>query len=213
MSIPFGSSEHRAQLKKEYAKRYREYYKSLSPEAKAEMKRNRESDKLRREEDRQEKARLQTHKKMLAKAKAVLSYMKKTDVLYYHHGKSESIMPKILKALDSLKLREGHYGDTVYFRIKDKEISLPRHDAYHPYIWNYQGEGRNYLPKCQFECIWRGPFESIYDVPLDGSYIFSIYDSGQRGLGSFDGITATKVTEKVYVPHVEPGGYPQITAF
>lgn len=208
--MPHMTPEYKAEMQKQYAKRRREYYKSLSPSAKAELKRNRESDRYRRQEDKEQRALLKAHKAMLSKAKAVLLYMKKTDVLYHHHGQSDSKMKDIIKALDGLKQTEHN---VKYFRIGDQETRLPRHDAYHPYIWNYQGEGRNYLPICQFECIWRGPFESIYDVPLDGSYIFSIYDSGQRGLGSFNGITATRVEEPVHVPQVSPGSIIPITAF
>ena len=54
-------------------------------------------------------------------------------------------------------------------------------------------------------------FESIYDVPLDGSYIFSIFDSGQRGLGSFNYIRVTKTENEIIVPYVNPGAFPPIT--
>jgi hypothetical protein len=201
---------HRKQLTAEYAKRQRDYYKSLSPEAKAEIKQNRIYDKQRREDDKQESASMLAHKAMLSKAKAVLLYMKKTDVLYHHHNQSDSMMKDIIKALDRLNQTESN---SIGFRIRDKEIRLPRHNEYNSYIWNYQGEGNNYLPLCQFGCIWRGPFDTIYDVPLDGSYTFSIYDSGQRGLGSFNGITATEVEKPVYVPKVSPGSIIPITAF
>lgn len=200
----------RKQSNAEYAKRQRQYYKSLSPEAKEQLK---QEAKWRREDaayNKLEKARLKEHKTILAQAKAVLLYMKKTDVLYHHHGQSDSMMKSITAALDGLKNTERN---TVRFTINREEVYLPHHMEYNSYIWNYQGQGNNYMPICQFGSIWRGPFDSIYSVPLDGTYIFSIHDSGQRGLGSFNGITATKVTEPVYVPHVSPGSIIPITAF
>ncbi len=210
-TMPFhGNPEQRAQQKKDYAKRQRDYLKSLTPEQKEQRKKEARWRKEDAIENKQQKALLRDHKAKLAKAKAVLLYMKKTDVLYHHHSQSDSMMKDIIKALDSLKQPNRN---TVTFRIDGEYKDYPRHNEYNSYIWNYQGEGNNYLPICQFGCIWRGPFDTIYDVPLDGSYRFSIYDSGQRGLGSFNGITATPVEKPVNIPKVSPGSIIPITAF
>lgn len=201
---------HRKQLTAEYAKRQRDYIKALSPEEKEQRKKEARWRKEDAIENRRQKALLRDHKAKLARAKAVLLYMKKTDVLYHHHSQSDSMMKDIDQALDSLKQPNRN---TVHFRIDGEYKEYPRHDEYNSYIWNYQGEGHSYLPLCQFGCIWRGPFDTIYDTPLDGSFIFSIYDSGQRGLGSFNGITATPVEKPAYVPVVSPGNIIPITAF
>ena len=64
-----------------------------------------------------------------------------------------------------------------------------------------------------FGNIWRNnEFETIYDVPLDGTYIFYIYDSGQRGLGSCNIITASK-KDSINIPYVNSGSFPPIKAF
>lgn len=150
-------------------------------------------------QEKEHKAYLRAQKALATKAKNILKYMLKTDVLFYHHGRTDSMKDTVEKALT--KVVNG---------IKDKTYT---HSEYHPYIWNYQGQGRNYIPLVQLNCLWKGPFDTIYDVPLDGSYIFSVFDSGQRGSGSFHGITATKVTEQVEVSKVSPGSMIPITAF
>lgn len=188
------------------AKRRRDYERSLSPEAKAELKQNRIWDKQRRENEKKERARIKPHKANVKRELAILSYMKKHDVLYHHHSRSDSMMKEIVKALDNMK-----QVDRDYIVILDKKYPNPL--EYHPYVWNYLGEGKNYLPKCQLGCLWTGPFNTIYDVPLDGSYRFEIYDSGRRGLGSINGITASKIQEVVNVPKVAPGNMIPITVF
>jgi hypothetical protein len=124
----------------------------------------------------------------------ILKFMLQTDVKDHHHGRAHSTVARIKDALERVKT-SGKYSQ------------------YDPYIWNRQGEGKNYMPVCQFHCIFsHKDFDSIYDVPLDGTYHFQIYDSGERGLGSFNRITAIKVEEPVYVPFVNPGALIPITS-
>lgn len=208
------SSKEYKDYKKAYQKSQRDYLKSLSPEKQEEIRLNRIYDKQKREEDKQVKRDIKEYKLMLKKTLDILLFMKRTDVKFYHHKQAESQMDKICKAIEHLKQKDcTTSGNTKCFRINGEYKCLPAYDQYDPYIWNYQGQGKNRLPICQFGCIWKGPFDSIYDVPLDGSYVFSIYDSGQRGLGSFNGITATRVNEVVEVPEVSPGSIIPKTAF
>ncbi len=201
------------EYKKAQQKAHREYLKSLSPEKREEIRMNRIYDKQHREDDKLEKLAMKEYKLMSKKTLDILLFMKRTDVKFYHHKQAESQMDKICKAIEHLKQKDCTKGNTKCFSIKGEYKCLPAYDQYDPYIWNYQGQGNNTLPICQFGCIWRGPFDSIYNVPLDGTYVFSIYDSGQRGLGSFNGITATLVEAQVEVPEVSPGSIIPITAF
>ena len=118
--------------------------------------------------------------------------MEKTDVLYYHHNQNESL--KLL--------------------IREKIISIKQtneHEEYNPYICDYQNS--NYMGKCLLGNIFSSSeFKTIYDVPLDGTYIFSVYDSGARGLGSFNRITVTKIEKEFKAPFVNPGAIIPITA-
>jgi hypothetical protein len=190
--------ERAKEIRKEYAKRRREanaaykkdYIESYGKEAWDDEQRRK---KEHAEYDRQERKAKRELNANLRREKKILTYMKKNDVLYYHHDRSDSSMKQIESALKSVK--DGNY------------------EEYDSYIWNRQGEGNSYMPLCQFHNIYRAVdgFDTIYDVPLDGTYQFHIYDSGQRGLGSFNYITATKVEEEVAVPFVNPGGFPQIT--
>src|ERR1017187_6776985 len=120
----------------------------------------------------------------------ILKYMLKHDVMYFHHGYSESMKPKIQKQIEYLK-----------------RTNKPR--EYDSYIWNYQGEGHNTMPLSWLGCIFSG---NIYEVPLDGTFKFHIYDSGQRGSGSFNRMKATEVEAEVKIPFVNPGAIIPITA-
>lgn len=181
--------------KKEMAKRNREYMKSLSPEALAELKQNRIYDKQRRDDEKQEKLRIKEQKVNCKRELQVLNFMLKHDVLFHHHGRQDSMKETIEKQIETLK-RTG------------------KHTEYHPYIWNRWGEGKNYMPLCLLDgnIFSSREFNSIYDVPLDGSYMFHIYDSGERGLGSFHRITAEKVGTFKKIPHVDPGAMVPIVA-
>ena len=124
---------------------------------------------------------------------AILKFMLKHDVLNHHHKQKESQKKEILKQIDKLNVSE-------------------RSREYHPYVWNHYGEGKSYMWLSLLGCLWNSSeFENIHDVPLDGTYMFYCYDSGQRGCGSFNYITAIKVEHEVKVPYVNPGGFPQIT--
>lgn len=210
INMPRMTPEERAQHKKDLAKRHRQYLATLTPE---ELERRKTEARWRREDairDREVKAEMKEHKAILAKAKAVLSYMKKTDVLYHHHGRSDSMMSSIISALDSLKHCDR---DSKRFTIKYKDIELPRHNEYHSYYWNYNSAQSSYMPKAQLGCLWYGPFDTIYDVPLDGTYTFYIYDSGSRGLGSMNHISAKLTEKETVVPYVNPGAIIPITVF
>lgn len=165
----------------------------LSAEEKLERAQRRQWDKEDRERLKLEKSRQREQKQANKIELAILNFMLKTDVLYYHHGRSESMKNTIKSKIESVK-------------------ETGRNTEYDPYIWNYQGEGKNYMPKCQMGNIFSSSdFDTIYEVPLDGTYIFSIFDSGQRGLGSFNRITATKVEKQFNAPYVNPGAFPPVT--
>jgi DNA repair exonuclease SbcCD ATPase subunit len=176
----------------EQKQREREHRKYME-ETKEERKINREYDRRERQRVKEAKAEQKAEKIRVKREIELLQFMLKNDTRYYHHGRSDSLNKEIQQRLDRMK--------------EDK-----RHDEYNNYIWNYQGEGKNYMPKSQLGYLWgSSEFNTIYDVPLDGSYVFYTYDSGQRGCGSFDYITVKKVEVKATVPYVNPGGFPQIT--
>ena len=183
----------RKEIQAAMAKRQREWYKSLSPERKLEMKHQREGDVFRRKRDKEIKREEKELKLNIKRELAILMFMKKHDILNHHHGTKESSLDKINEAIEKVKTQN-------------------KWEEYDSYIWNYQGEGNDRISICLMGNIFRSSeFKSIYDVPLDGTYKFHIYDTGQRGLGSFDHITATKVETPVQVPHVNPGAFFPIT--
>ena len=141
--------------------------------------------KKQRAQDREWARKEREHNKLINRELKVLRFMKKTGVLYYHHTKSDKIDI-----------------ETVIKEVKSNN----RHD-----VWKWhtqQSESR-----CLLDCKFRSSeFESIYDVPLDGSHIFQMYDSGERGLYAQNRITAVKVEEKPVIPHVNPGAIIPITA-
>lgn len=139
----------------------------------------------------QEKAELKLRKANVKRELAVLKFMEKTDVKFYHHGIEDSMLSTIKKLIQELKEKNSNW------------------QKYDPYIWNYKGEGHNYDSVCLMGNLWSSTkeFPSIYDVPLDGSYKFAITDSGSRGLGSYNYMEAVKSDEKVYVPIVNPGAF------
>jgi len=174
-------SAYRAEMEKAYRKSQREYQKSLSPEERERQKQNKVYDKQMREDQKRELA--------------ILEFMVKTDVLYYHHGRSESMAGKAKSQITKIK-KTGRY------------------DERNSYIWNYYGEGNNTMSRSLLGNLFNSgstDFETIYDVPLDGTYKFVVWDSGQRGLGSFDYIKPVKVEEQVKVPYVSPGAFPPIS--
>jgi len=190
------------EAKRLQAKAYREYLKNFSPKELEERKQNREYDKLRRIEEKNHKLRLKEFKELAKKEIEVLKFMLKNDVLYYHHSRADSLKEEIKKQLEAVKRA-----------IKEKDN--PK--MYHPYVWNYYGEGHNLMLRSLLGNLWNGyvsneeNFKSIHDVPLDGSYKFVVFDSGQRGLGSFDYIRVTKVTDNFSAPKVDPGALIPIT--
>jgi hypothetical protein len=118
----------------------------------------------------------------------ILKFMKKTKVEHHHHGTTE-----LIKELDILcAIASAEEGQLA--------------------TYDYDAVTRS-VPMCQLGNLWNHEdFQSIYNVPLDGSYRFIVYDSGHRGCGARDYITAVSVTEKPKIPEVNPGGFPPITA-
>ncbi len=169
------------------AKAYRDYLSSLSPEGLEEYKYNKECDKARRKEARREKEELKTQKILNKRELAILEYMKASGVLYYHHSKSDKLFESLDKGREYIKSEGTHL-------------------VYHPYFWNHNEKQSSYMPVCLLGRLWNhSDFTSIYDVPLDGSWIFYAYDAGERGLGSFQRISAYLKGELPYAPNVYPG--------
>lgn len=180
--------------RKQQREAHKKYLSSLTPGQLAEYKQNKIWEAESRKRSAAEKAAKVQHNKKIKREKTLLKFMLKNDVLSYHHGQADSKLKEIKIQLDILTKRNTYR-------------------EYDPYVWNRLGEGNNHLPLSHMGCLWRSnEFETIYDVPLDGSYTFYIYDSGERGLGSFSRITACKKGENPFVPKVNPGGIPQITA-
>ena len=122
---------------------------------------------------------------------SILKYMLKTGVICRHHNQEVSERKEIEAAI--VRVKEG------------------RHKYYEEYSSHYKVDSM--LGESHLGHIWNhSEFNTIYDVPLDGSYIFHSYDSGIRGSGSRFYLTATKVSEKFEVPHVDPGGFIQVEA-
>jgi hypothetical protein len=163
--------------------------KYKDPRTKEEKQRDKENRQYQREQNKAEKE----HKALVRRELKILRYMLKTDVLYHHHNTTDSLKKDILKQIEYLKERDNY-----------KE--------YHPYVWNYTPS--SYMSLCLLGNLWSSTseFATIYDVPLDGSYIFYVYDSGQRGLGSFDYMKAKRVNVETKVPYVNPGNIIPITA-
>ncbi len=127
---------------------------------------------------------------------SILNFMKKTDVLYHHHKSNESLRKQILHHIDVIK--------------KENSVDGYVNDVHKELYNSYTG----YISRSLLGNSWRSDeFETIYDVPLDGTYHFHVFDSGQRGLGSINGITCHKVEDDVVLPKIDVGGIIQITAF
>lgn len=189
------SVEQKAERVVSSRKAYRQQQSSLSPEEKQRQKENRAYDKQQRENLKQEKLQKKEAKILAKREMVILKFMLKTDVHYFHHKTSDSLKSKIKKQIDVLK-------ETGEAKQRD------------PYIWNYQGEGNNYMFRSQLGNLYSPgdtEFDVIHEVPLDGSYIFVVIDSGQRGLGAFDYIKPVKAETEVNVPYVNPGAFPPIS--
>ena len=137
--------------------------------------------------------------------------------MYHHHSTADSMKNNILERIETFKIKD----DGIVVVSGKKRTRKPKnaidpnaiHTEYDSYVWNRYGEGNNHMSKSLLGKLWRhGEFETIYDVPLDGTYIFQAYDAGERGCGSFGRITAIKVDEAPKVPFVDPGAIGGITA-
>lgn len=110
----------------------------------------------------------------------ILNFMKKTDVFYHHHNSKESLKKQVLYQIDVIKK-----ANSVVDYVEDV------HEG-------YVGYSNSYTSRSLLGNSWRSDeFETIYDVPLDGTYHFHVFDSGQRGLGSINGITCHKKAKEI----------------
>ena len=171
--------------------------RKLTPEQRKEEREYRESVRLERKHESERKKLETERRKLFNREMKVLKYMAKTGVAYYHHNREDSMKDEVIRRIEKLNRRksEGNLEATEY----------------DPYGWNW---GVRCPGLSLLGCVWSGTseHETIYDVPLDGTYVFSVYDSGERGLGARNRITATKVEEPVKVPKVNPGAIFPITA-
>lgn len=196
---------------KQYGERrptYKRPKDTRTKEQKAEDAQNRIYDRERRAEKKRYKEYVKEQKVLAKRELAILEYMKKTDVLHHHHGQKDSMQKEIDKQILIIK-------ECLKIKNSDEGIYRPHSWAkeYDSYIWNYQGEGDNYMWRSLLHCLWRGgEFETIHDVPLNGEFIFYTYDSGERGLGSFDRMSVIHVSDIPTVPKVSPGSIIPITA-
>ena len=189
---------HRKETNRLYNKGRRDFIARMSPEDREQYHSNRKYDKAKRRLETEHKMRLKEQKILSKRELLLLQFMLRTDTLFYHHSEAESLAKEIMKTMQELK---------------DTEKELRAHLEYNNYIWNHYGEGNNYMSRSLLGRLWRSSeFGTIYDVPLDGTYYFYCYDSGERGSGSFGRITCAKQGEGPRVPKVNPGGFPQVTA-
>ena len=176
---------HRRAMTNRMNKGHRDYLNSLSPEALAEYKSNQKWAREERQRVKEEKEKVKAQKLLNNRELLILMYMSKTGLLYYHHSETDDLEKSIREAIDE----------------------------YHPYIWNYNKDKSSYMSVSLMGRLWRhSEFETIYDVPLDGTWIFYGYDAGERGSGAFQRISVHPAGKPPYVPKVNPGGFPQITA-
>jgi hypothetical protein len=138
---------------------------------------------LEKEQKRQERE----LKKNVKREIALLKFMLKTDVQYYHHGKNDSLKNDLERALKTITESNSY-------------------QEYNGYAYLIQ-EG-NYMSRALLGHQWTSSeFKSIYDVPLDGSYVIYCYDSGARGLGTFHYMSAKRAEVQIEVPKVNPGAF------
>lgn len=162
-------------------------------EEKAEIAFNKESNKNRRAYEKEQKLKEKELKVNIKRELNILKFMLKNDVFYHHHGRKDSMKKTIQNCIDKIKV-------------------VNNWQEYNAYIWNYFGQGKNMMSISLMGNLFDSrEFNNIYEVPLDGTYTFIIYDSGHRGSGSFDYIKPIKIETKFNAPKVNPGGFPPIT--
>jgi len=189
MPNPKSESYKAAQI--EQGKRERARKALLTPEQlkqeKDERKSRQEWFKIQRDERRVEIP----ARKLMNREVKILKFMKTSNVEYHHHS-----------SVDNINI-------DPYIALAKSQQS---HTSYDSYYWNHSG-GTSQMPIALLGRLFSSSeFDTIYDVPLDGTYRFQCYDSGQRGMGAFDRITAIKVEAPAYVPFVNPGAMIPITA-
>jgi hypothetical protein len=149
---------------------------------------DRASEKERKAEERLRKANLRREIK-------VMECMLKVGISYHHHNRVEDLSEQVKGHIKQMKTDER-----------------PNWLVYDPYYWNHNVHKNSYNSRCLLGNLWDRScgFDTIYDVPLDGTYRFVIYDSGQRGMGSYDYMVAVKVEKKFDAPTVNPGAFPPV---
>lgn len=147
---------------------------------KEQIKRDKQETKRQREEERRSrKARRETDR-LYKRELAILRFMKKTGVSISHYGKVDNFDEVVKSKLERL----------YKSRLSAHPESTIIHQEYNEYT--------KFMPLCHLGCKWDGePFKTIYDVPLDGSYVFYVYDSGERGLGAFHRISAIESNKEI----------------
>ena len=131
----------------------------------------------------------------ITKELAILQFMYEDGDLtrHFHHGES-----------NPLKMEIGHRIEVM--------LNLGTTTEFNEYAAS-RNSGDSQLPLSQLGCLWRhDKFPSIYDVPLDGTWRFFTYDSGERGLGAFNRISAFDAKALPAITKVYPGEFPPIVA-
>jgi hypothetical protein len=152
----------------------------MTKEAKLRKSGSSHADEMRevRAAERERRAEERRHRANLKREIRVMRSMLKVGVVYQHHGRVDD-------ATESVRERIDQMGAEL----------RPHWQVYEPYFWNYDAGRSSYNSRCLLGNLWDRScgFDTIYDVPLDGTYRFVIYDSGQRGLGSYNYMGAVKV--------------------
>lgn len=167
------------------------------------MKRTKEEiarDKAFKKSQIEEKKYFNNIKKLAKKELAILKFMYKTDVFFFHHNTKDSLRLEIKNRIQIIS--------------KSLIDNSPIYKEYNSYWMYYNNEQSHYMPmSLLYNYTWiNDTFPSIYDVPLDGSYLFYCYDSGLRGLGSMNRISVEKSENEFKIPFVNSGAMIPITA-
>lgn len=142
--------------------------------------------------EKERKAEERLHKANMKREIKLMEYMLKVGVGYHHHGRVDDMDDEIREHIKRMKTDDN-----------------PHWLVYDPYFWNHNANQSSYTSRCLLGNLWDRScgFDSIYDVPLDGTYRFVISDSGQRGLGSYNYMEAVRVEQEFKAPTVNPGAF------
>lgn len=186
------TDEQRREMAALWARERRERQSKETPE---ERQHRLDSARRRREDcavERERKAEERLHRANLKREIRVMECMLRVGVGYHHHGRVDDLSEEV----------RGHIA-----RMKHDE--RPHWLVYDPYFWNHNADQSSYNSRCLLGNLWDRScgFDSVYDVPLDGTYRFVVHDSGQRGLGSYNYMGAVRVEEEFSAPEVNPGAF------